>query len=57
MKGVAVQLTQSQYIPFVEIHLEVVAAQHDTHDVLADVVHIALHSGHDDDTCKAVKNA
>ena len=29
-------------------HLEVVAAQHHTHDVLADVVHIALHRGGDD---------
>mmetsp|Transcript_14897 Transcript_14897/g.37862 ORF Transcript_14897/g.37862 Transcript_14897/m.37862 type:complete len:356 (-) Transcript_14897:2109-3176(-) len=34
-------------------HLEVVAAQHHTNDVLANVVHISLHGGHNDNTCMA----
>jgi hypothetical protein len=35
-------------------HLEVVAAQHHCHDVLADVVHITLHRGDDEHACVAL---
>jgi len=34
-----------------EDHLEVVAAQHNTNNVLANVMHIPLDCCHDDDSC------